>query len=68
MQPKLQQLDLFGNPAQDQVGAKEKKKAKAKQLPEPVSIVETPDPAVPTAVLVFQYRLLKKRWLRNQFM
>jgi DNA-binding transcriptional MerR regulator len=51
MQPKLQQLDLFGNPAQDQVGAKEKKKAKAKQLPEPVTIVETPDPAVPTAVV-----------------
>jgi DNA-binding transcriptional MerR regulator len=28
MQPKLQQLDLFGNPAQDLGGAKEKKKAK----------------------------------------
>ena len=30
MQPKLQQLDLFGGPAQDIGGVKEKKKAKAK--------------------------------------
>jgi DNA-binding transcriptional MerR regulator len=40
MQTKLQQLDLFGNPAQDQGGAKEKKKAKAKALPVAVNILE----------------------------
>jgi DNA-binding transcriptional MerR regulator len=40
MQPKLQQLDLFGGPAQDLGGVKEKKKAKAK--PEPVLVEETP--------------------------
>jgi DNA-binding transcriptional MerR regulator len=44
MQPKLQQLDLFGNPAQDQGGTKEKKKVKAKVVPEPVSLLETPAP------------------------
>ena len=42
MQTKLQQLDLFGNPAQDQGGAKEKKKAKAKPLPVAVNIPEPP--------------------------
>lgn len=51
MQPELQQLDLFGNPAQDQIGAKEKKKAKAKPLPEPVTLVATPVPAEPIAVV-----------------
>jgi len=42
MQPKLQQLDLFGGPAQDIGGVKEKKKAKTKAIPEVASIVETP--------------------------
>lgn len=54
MQPKLQQLDLFGNPAQEQGGAKEKKKAKVKLVPETfpetVTLVETPAPAVPEYV------------------
>jgi DNA-binding transcriptional MerR regulator len=40
MQTKLQQLDLFGGPAQDLGGVKEKKKAKAKS--EPVLVEETP--------------------------
>jgi len=44
MQPKLQQLDLFGGPAQELGGAKEKKKAKAKVVPEPESLLETPAP------------------------
>jgi len=44
MQPKLQQLDLFGGPAQELGGAKEKKKAKSKVVPEPVSLLETPAP------------------------
>ena len=44
MQPKLQQLDLFGGPAQDLGRAKEKKKAKAKVVPESVSLLETPAP------------------------
>jgi len=50
MQPKLQQLDLFGGPAQALGGAKEKKKAKAKVVPEPVSLLETsaPDASVGT--------------------
>lgn len=47
MQPKLQQLDLFGGPAQDIGVPKEKKKAKTKPVPEPVSLVETPAPVVP---------------------
>jgi DNA-binding transcriptional MerR regulator len=51
MQPKLQQLDLFGGPAQDIGVPKEKKKAKTKPLPEPVSLVETPAPVVPAAVV-----------------
>ena len=44
MQPKLQQLDLFGGPSQELGGAKEKKKAKSKVVPEPVSLLETPAP------------------------
>jgi len=44
MQPKLQQLDLFGNPIQEVSGVKEKKKAKTKAIPELGSIVETPVP------------------------
>ena len=47
MQPKLQQLDLFGGPAQDIGVPKEKKKAKTKPVPDPVSLVETPAPVVP---------------------
>ena len=49
MQTKLQQLDLFGNPAQDQGGAKEKKKAKAKPLPVAVNI---PEPSVIEPVVI----------------
>jgi hypothetical protein len=45
MQPKLQQLDLFGGPALDIGGVKEKKKTKTKAVPEAASIVETPVPA-----------------------
>jgi DNA-binding transcriptional MerR regulator len=51
MQPKLQQLDLFGGPALDIGGVKEKKKAKTKAVPEAASIVETPVPAPPNAVV-----------------
>jgi DNA-binding transcriptional MerR regulator len=49
MQPKLQQLDLFGGPAQDIGGVKEKKKAKPKAIPEVASLVETPAPAPPVS-------------------
>ena len=49
MQTKLQQLDLFGNPAQDQGGAKEKKKAKAQPLPVAVNI---PEPSVIEPVVI----------------
>ena len=52
MQPKLQQLDLFGGPAQDIGGVKEKKKAKPKAIPEAASFVETPAPVVPAPVVV----------------
>jgi DNA-binding transcriptional MerR regulator len=52
MQPKLQQLDLFGNPAQEVSGVKEKKKAKTKAIPEVASIAETPVPAAPTVVSI----------------
>lgn len=51
MQPKLQQLDLFGNPIQEVSGVKEKKKAKTKAIPELGSIVEAPVPVAPTAVV-----------------
>jgi DNA-binding transcriptional MerR regulator len=51
MQSKLQQLDLFGGPALDIGGVKEKKKAKTKAVPEAASIVETPVPAPPTAIV-----------------
>ena len=51
MSLKLQQLDLFGNPIQEVSGAKEKKKAKTKAIPEVASIVETPVPATPTVVV-----------------
>jgi DNA-binding transcriptional MerR regulator len=51
MQPKLQQLDLFGGPAQDIGGVKEKKKAKPKAIPEVASIVETPVPAIEEPVV-----------------
>jgi DNA-binding transcriptional MerR regulator len=47
MQPKLQQLDLFGGPAQEIGGVKEKKKSKAK--PEPALVQETPMPAASPA-------------------
>jgi DNA-binding transcriptional MerR regulator len=47
MQPKLQQLDLFGGPAQEIGGVKEKKKSKAK--PEPALVQETPTPAASPA-------------------
>lgn len=50
MQTKLQQLDLFGNPTQDQGGAKEKKKAKTKPVTEPVSLVEPSVPREPIYV------------------
>ena len=52
MQSKLQQLDLFGGPAQDIGGAKEKKKAKPKAIPEVASLVETPAPIVPEPITV----------------
>ena len=52
MQSKLQQLDLFGGPAQDIGGVKEKKKAKPKAIPEVASLVETPAPVVPDPVVV----------------
>ncbi|MCX6202234.1 MAG: MerR family transcriptional regulator [Bacteroidetes bacterium] len=51
MQPKLQQLDLFGGPALDIGGVKEKKKAKPKAIPEVASIVETPVPAIEEPVV-----------------
>jgi len=51
MQPKLQQLDLFGGPAQDIGGVKEKKKAKTKAIPEVASIVETPVTAIEEPVV-----------------
>jgi DNA-binding transcriptional MerR regulator len=51
MQPKLQQLDLFGGPALDIGGVKEKKKAKTKAIPEVASIVETPVPAIEEPVV-----------------
>lgn len=51
MQPKLQQLDLFGGPAQDIGGVKEKKKAKAKA--DPVLAAEAPAP-VSTSVPIFE--------------
>jgi DNA-binding transcriptional MerR regulator len=50
MQPKLQQLDLFGGPAQDLGGVKEKKKAKAR--PEPVLVEETPAPPASPAPVI----------------
>lgn len=50
MQTKLQQLDLFGNPTQDQGGAKEKKKAKAKPVAEPVLLKEPSVPREPIYV------------------
>jgi DNA-binding transcriptional MerR regulator len=52
MQSKLQQLDLFGGPAQDIGGVKEKKKAKPKAIPEVASLVETPAPIAPEPVTV----------------
>jgi DNA-binding transcriptional MerR regulator len=52
MQSKLQQLDLFGGPAQDIGGVKEKKKAKPKAVPEVASLVETPAPIAPEPVTV----------------
>ena len=55
MQPKLQQLDLFGGPAQDIGGVKEKKKAKAKA--DPVLAVEAPAP-VSTPVPIFEQALV----------
>jgi DNA-binding transcriptional MerR regulator len=51
MSLKLQQLDLFGNPIQEVSGVKERKKAKTKAIPEVASIVETPVPAPPNAVV-----------------
>jgi DNA-binding transcriptional MerR regulator len=52
MQSKLQQLDLFGGPAQDIGGVKEKKKAKPKAVPEVASLVGTPAPIVPEPITV----------------
>ena len=51
MQPKLQQLDLFGGPAQDIGGVKEKKKAKTKATPEVTSTEETPVPTSHSTVV-----------------
>ncbi len=51
MQPKLQQLDLFGGPALDIGGVKEKKKAKTKATPEVTSTEETPVPASHSTVV-----------------
>lgn len=55
MQPKLQQLDLFGGPAQDIGGVKEKKKAKAKA--DPVLAAEAPAP-VSTPVPIFEQAMV----------
>lgn len=57
MQPKLQQLDLFGGPAQDIGGVKEKKKAKAKA--DPVLAAEAPAP-VSTPVPIFEQALIEE--------
>lgn len=46
----LQQLDLFGNPIQDKGIAKEKKKAKAKPVAEPVLLKEPSVPREPIYV------------------
>jgi DNA-binding transcriptional MerR regulator len=57
MQPKLQQLDLFGGPAQDIGGVKEKKKAKAKA--DPVLAAEAPAP-VSAPVPIFEQALIEE--------
>jgi DNA-binding transcriptional MerR regulator len=57
MQPKLQQLDLFGGPAQDIGGVKEKKKAKAKA--DPVLAAEAPAP-VSALVPIFEQALIEE--------
>ena len=57
MQPKLQQLDLFGGPAQDIGGVKEKKKTKAKA--DPVLAAEAPAP-VSTPVPIFEQAVVEE--------